>query len=372
MAERPQQKQPFKTTTPARRSNIKLQRIFDDTIIDKPRVVPASRRPLNEAREVNEVRKANPARKNGNKPPKFEIHQDVDTPKKDATLKPSASRSRNTLLKPPPAKRDPSRSPKKVQIQTPPAPEQRARIPRLPPTTLTSLLLSHASPTPALPPLPPPPKSRAPPPKPRTSTSAPNLRHPHPSSTPITFLPAATSEISLASLPPLQHHSALAILSLSPPHYLTLTLRGSPYTYRITASSPPIITVTDRPTGSKETYPLPELPYKHLAAYKYARRFVIAVRRKTVVAYGAIAGAQGRVWADGRGVITFDTGSIEIMVEKDAGTGKGVIRMTGPEELKKEAERVYRWLQMHPRPIYEEKEEEQWLGEGTRFVKGLG
>ncbi|KAF8247023.1 hypothetical protein K440DRAFT_644212 [Wilcoxina mikolae CBS 423.85] len=246
-------------------------------------------------------------------------------------------------------------------------------VPPLPPTALTALLLSHANAHPPLPPLPTPPRSRLPH-KTRSSVeslplpppSPPASLQPHPRMS--TKQPSQPSSFTLASLPPLQYHSEHAIISLSPPTHLTVTLRGSPYTYRISPSSPPIITVTDRPAQSRTTYSLPDLPYKHLPAFRYARRFVAAVRRRTLLAYGGIEGAQGRVWADGRGVVTFAGG-----VEVDILPSGEVKAPAEGKDLVEEAERVYSWLLQHPRPVYNEEEEEEWRRtEETRFVRDVG
>ena len=141
----------------------------------------------------------------------------------------------------------------------------------------------------------------------------------------------------------------------------------------------------------------PDLPYKHLPAFRYARRFVASVRRRTLVAYGAIGGAQGRVYADGRALVAFDGGrEVEIGPDGEPTRPHGNGRQQEEEEEEEEdvARRVYQWLLRHPLPPHIPAQAqaqaaegwggrggaEQWGGrggewrltEGTRFVRGLG
>ncbi|KAF8542929.1 hypothetical protein BDD12DRAFT_875621 [Trichophaea hybrida] len=352
-----QQRQTF--TTVSKRRNIKLQRIFDDTKIDRPCTIPASRRPP--LIEVNNHEEKNGRRRRRKKGMEFKIFED---PEKEVT------RERRTGIQDPPLLPPPPPPP---QEPAPRISRMRTSVPSLPPTALTALLLSHANAHPPLPPLPTPPRSRLPH---KTRSSVESLPLPSPPASLQSHPRVSTkqhsqlSSFTLESLPSLQHHSEHAIISLSPPTHLTVTLRGSPYTYRIAPSSPPIITVTDRPAQSRTIYSLPDLPYKHLPAFRYARSFVASVRRRTLLAYGGIEGAQGRVWADGRGVVTFAGG-----VEVDILPSGEVKTLVEGKNLVEEAKRVYNWLLQHPRPVYddEEEEEEEWRRtEETRFVRDVG
>ncbi|KAA8895831.1 hypothetical protein FN846DRAFT_752226, partial [Sphaerosporella brunnea] len=295
-------------------------------------------------------------------------------------------------------------------------------LPALPPTALTAALLAHATPKPELPSLPSPPpakprrkplaaaQSLAPPPAaslpssspghllrqlrqsleemqlPPKAASAPTIAPAPPKaiSTPSVAPPppppppsrpqksepnfAHVHTISLLDLPPLTHHSEHAIVALCPPTHLKLTIRGNPARYTITPSSMIVDGVA---------YAIEDIPWKHLPAYRFARRFVAAVRKRTLIAYGGVEGAQGRLWADGRALITFGDGGVEVEIPPP-GQGKAVIRGVARKEravVEAEAREIYKWLQTHPKPNYTadpDKLPEWELTPETRFVKGVG
>jgi hypothetical protein len=124
-----------------------------------------------------------------------------------------------------------------------------------------------------------------------------------------------------------------------------------------------------------QTYEIEDIPWKHVPAYRYARRFVAAVRKRTLLAYGGIEGAEGRLWADGRGLVTFGDGvEVEILP-----AGKMVVRGMVPKKeravLEEEAMEVYEWLLSQPKPKYtaDPVDLDEWtLTPETRFVKRVG
>ena len=365
-------RQPFRMATAtantntlfSQRPNIRISQILDDnSILDKPRPgpIPLSRRPpLVEVKNNASKRKENGG------------EQEKETGREKE--KDSVKRESRTKGLPPPQQ---------------------------PPSALTALLLSHSCTSPTLPPLPTPPRSRqpahntalsaaqsVPAPDPAslpagTSTSTPSnhllqqLRltlessPPRRRSQPLSAAPSPPQHIatiSLDALPSFTHHSEHAITSLHSPTHVRLLLRDTGNVYTVT---PNTLTV------GTQTYCIEDIPYKHLTAFRYVRRFVAAVRKRTVVAYGGVDGLHGRVWADGRGAVAVRrAGDEEAEVEFSA-AGEPVVVASGvtKEELH-HAKRLYHWLKKHPSPPPlpgPPMVDDEWeLTPETRFVKAVG
>ncbi|KAI5801251.1 hypothetical protein EDC01DRAFT_647369 [Geopyxis carbonaria] len=329
---------------------------------------------------------------------------------------------------------DELQEPEPVLPPPPPTPQQRKKVvivspkrdpppPPAKPSALTQLLLSHASPAPSAPALtlPTPPRSRSRPAAsaalaaqrldaptvtlsahPDTTDPSPlkllrQLRtHLHasrpapPTAKPAAPEPAPTAAAStpnqlfnphsftLTHLPPLSHHTEHSIISLHPPSHVTLLLRdpsvgGSNTVYTLRPHGGPV-TITNRATGERRDYALADLPWQHIAAYRYTLRFVAAVRKRTVVAYGGVDGASGRLWADGRAVVDLgppggDTTAVEVQ------PGGSVVAPGKLEAAQVDlVRRVYQWLTKHPAPRFEaEGEETVWeVDKETAFVLGVG
>lgn len=82
-----------------------------------------------------------------------------------------------------------------------------------------------------------------------------------------------------------------------------------------------------------------------------------------MLAYGGIEGAEGRVWADGRGEVVVD--GIEVMVGA-AGEVRGVDR-----DVADRAKEVWGWLRGAPKPVF--KMEGEWeVDRESVFVRGVG
>ncbi|KAI5857045.1 hypothetical protein BZA05DRAFT_441676 [Tricharina praecox] len=386
------------TNLPSKRPNLMIGQILaDNSILDKPRPgpIPLSRRPpLAEVK--NSASAASPRKRR----------------EKEKETAPEPSQQKEKRQEKPSLEREPRAK------GLPPPPQQH------PPSALTALLLSHSCTTPTLPPLPAPPRSRQPvhstalsaaqsvppptaptpspsnhllrqlrktletspprrrlqppPPPPPAHPSPPQRRSqppaPHPTTPPI-------PTITLDSLPSFTHHSEHAITSLHSPSHITLLLRSTGNIYTITRNTLTIGT---------STYCIEDIPYKHLPAFRYVRRFVAAVRKRTVVAFGGVGGLHGRVWADGRGVVTLqrtgagegkgEGGETEVEVHFAAtGETAGAEGVT-TEELK-HAQRLYVWLKKHPAALPPAPapapapmvDGDEWeLTPETRFVKAVG
>lgn len=270
--------------------------------------------------------------------------------------------------------------------------EQQKQQP-LPPSVLTALLLSHSNPKPRLPELPSPPRSRlgSSPAGSRVVTPLPSrrpqlqkqsslrqLQQPHlnpipqPQAAPAPVAPInptpqpsasqnnnAPRTFSLNHLPEISHHTETMILTLHPPTHVTLTIRHSkpPTTYTIYPGDGGV-TVHDI------HYSLPELPWKHLSAFRYARRFVEFVASRTVIATCNFAlGSHpthvvGRMWADLRAEVEFPGGvggavagvaggvMIRVNAEGMATVGRGDLHAHKWHLMK--AVEVWQWLKDHP------------------------
>ncbi|TGZ84328.1 hypothetical protein EX30DRAFT_104019 [Ascodesmis nigricans] len=294
-----------------------------------------------------------------------------------------------------------------------------------PQSLLTKLLLSHANPQPDLPELPSPPRSRlgsspagsrvvtplpqrkerlksgytpgltTPSPLPQTNTapSQPPKPAPLPAANPAPLPPLSSASprtFTLQHLPSISHHTSTLILTLHPPTHVTLTIRHS--------SPPTIYTIypgTQGVTVHNQHYSLPELPWKHLSAFRYARRFVEFVASRTLVATTRVAGdIVGKLWADGRAEVEFRGGvMIRVSASGEASVGRGDMYVY-QHHLQKAVE-VWKWLLDHPdEPQYQpesqsskqsgslrkevfdvglSEDEQGWeIDQNTKFVRNVG
>jgi hypothetical protein len=244
--------------------------------------------------------------------------------------------------------------------------------------------------------------------------------HPTPEIVPPYYQPPANSQMrsdsfardrsfNLTHLPRFTHQSIHGVISLHPPTHANLRLHGSKYEYMIPVHGNPI-TVINHGFGTESMYELADLPWKHLDAYRYVRRFVEAAKKRTTIAFCAVDGGTGRLWADGRAVVDLRRG---VQVEIKPGRGEATVRHRDEKaetlkldpttllpliyppprdeltwavcELEKAA-RVYRWLQDHPDPQllvkndeFDDNNDDQaddkdtWcLTPDSKFVKGVG
>lgn len=245
-----------------------------------------------------------------------------------------------------------------------------SRAERLPPSEFTERLLKHANPLPMLPKLPTPPPSRGgsfsstPGPErtevpPTPSPSPPPLAAAIEAPKPVPVAPASAPPVlsnptppitapsprpfTLLHLPPISHHTSTLILHLHPPTHLTLTLRHStpPTTYTIYPNNGGV-------TVHGIHYSLPDLPWKHLTVYRYARRFVEFTAARTVTATVRLANSTyGRVWGDGKGVVEFLGGVVvNVSPAGEATISAGELHATN-WHLRKAIE-IWHWLKVHP------------------------
>jgi len=184
---------------------------------------------------------------------------------------------------------------------------------------------------------------------------------------------------TLHHLPQLTHHSKSAIISVHPPTHIYLQLRnlqelrgGGQYSYTIPSSSLPI-TVRNTTTSNQQTFEIEDLPLKHLHAVRYARRFVDALRKRTVIAKVEVR--SGGVWT-GR---MFGDGKFEV-IDPAGKIAGGVVgsRVKGPRRVVRMYEACQRILQDSDDFGRGEKSDEKLeMGEfridkRTDFVKGVG
>ncbi|PUU82570.1 hypothetical protein B9Z19DRAFT_1074727 [Tuber borchii] len=185
---------------------------------------------------------------------------------------------------------------------------------------------------------------------------------------------------TLHHLPQLTHHSKSAIISVHPPTHIYLQLRnlqelrgGGQYSYTIPSSSLPI-TVRNTTTSNQQTFEIEDLPLKHLHAVRYARRFVDALRRRTVIAKVEVR--SGGVWT-GR---MFGDGKFEV-IDPAGKIAGGVVgsRVKGPRRVVRMYEACQKILQDSDDFGRGEKGDDKNLEMGefridkrTDFVKGVG
>ncbi|KAG0639408.1 hypothetical protein HOY80DRAFT_886334 [Tuber brumale] len=221
-----------------------------------------------------------------------------------------------------------------------------------------------------------------PPPGPRPKqASRPSgvLAHPR-ALTPPSSAFAQKYTFTLNHLPQLTHHSKSAIISVHPPTHIHLQLRnlqelrgGGQYSYTIPSGSLPI-TVRNTTTSNQQTFEIEDLPLKHLHAVRYARRFVDALKKRTVVAKVEVRSGgvwTGRMFGDGKFEVIDPTG-------KFAG---GVVgsRVKGPRRVVRMYEACQKILQDSDDLSRGEKSNNEKLDMGefridkrTDFVKGVG
>lgn len=186
---------------------------------------------------------------------------------------------------------------------------------------------------------------------------------------------------TLHHLPQLTHHSKSAIISVHPPTHIYLQLRnlqelrgGGQYSYTIPSSSLPI-TVRNTTTSNQQTFEIEDLPLKHLHAVRYARRFVDALRKRTVIAKVEVRSGGG-VWT-GR---MFGDGKFEV-IDPAGKIAGGVVgsRVKGSRRVVRMYEACQKILQDSDDFGRGEKSDDEKLEMGefridkrTDFVKGVG
>ncbi|PWW72827.1 hypothetical protein C7212DRAFT_359771 [Tuber magnatum] len=225
-------------------------------------------------------------------------------------------------------------------------------------------------------PAPPPPSVPLP-----TQASRPSGSSTHPRATKLTSSAFAQKyTFTLHHLPQLTHHSKSAIISVHPPSHIHLQLRnlqelrgGGQYSYTIPSSSLPI-TVRNTTTSNQQIFEIEDLPLKHLHAVRYARRFVDALRKRTVIAKVEVR--SGGVWT-GR---MFGDGKFEV-VDPAGKIAGGVVggRVKGPRRVVRMYEACQKILQDSDDHGRGEKRDGQELemdefriDKRTDFVKGVG
>ncbi|KAG0124773.1 hypothetical protein HOY82DRAFT_572891 [Tuber indicum] len=253
----------------------------------------------------------------------------------------------------------------KLKVESGPSPLQQMRL----------LRAQFEATRPAPPPPPPPP---GPPPKQASRPSGVSA-HPRASRPPSSAF-AQKYTFTLHHLPQLTHHSKSAIISVHPPTHIHLQLRnlqelrgGGQYSYTIPSSSLPI-TVRNTMTSNQQTFEIEDLPLKHLHAVRYARRFVDALKKRTVVAKVEVRSGgvwTGRMFGDGKFEVIDPTGKI-------AG---GVVgsRVKGPRRVVRMYEACQKMLQDSDDLGRGEKSNNENLEMGefriderTDFVKSVG
>ncbi|RPA90443.1 hypothetical protein L873DRAFT_1848784 [Choiromyces venosus 120613-1] len=234
--------------------------------------------------------------------------------------------------------------------------------------------------------------TRPPPPLPPaaplpTQNSRPNgtSTRPRASSKPASTAFSQKYTFTLRHLPQLTHHSKSAIISVHPPTHIHLQLRnlqelrgGGQYSYTIPSSSLPI-TVRNTTTANQQTFEIEDLPLKHLHAVRYAKRFVDALKKRTVIAKVEVR--SGGVWT-GR---MFGDGKFEV-IDPAGKIAGGVVgsRVKGPRRVVRMYEACQKILQDSDdigigRGDEESGGEDGGLGVGefridkrTDFVTGVG